>query len=187
MLTMSEFREIITKAVIAKGRKFTQSTHTVSPGRKPASILGGWIINHKYDARKKGKAVEIAGSYDINVWYSFNDNTKTEVVTETAKYNDILKLRYKDDNYLDDDHEVVARVLQQPNCLEVTISPSGENIVVQVEREFLAEVIGETKVAVSVNPEGLSTEDDDWDDWEEELEEEIEDLDPEMILDEPEE
>ncbi|WP_243386947.1 outer spore coat protein CotE [Bacillus kexueae] len=184
---MSDYREIITKAVIAKGRKFTQATHTVSPGRKPASILGGWIINHKYDASKKGKAVEIAGSYDINVWYSFNDNTKTEVVTETVKYNDVLKLRYKDDNYLDDDHEVVARVLQQPNCLEVTISPSGENIVVQVEREFLAEVIGETKVAVSINPEGLTTEDEEWDDWEEDLEDEIEDLDPNLIVDEPEE
>ncbi|MDQ0161813.1 outer spore coat protein CotE [Aeribacillus alveayuensis] len=184
---MSEYREIITKAVVAKGKKFTQATHTISPEKKPASILGGWIINHKYDARKKGKTVEISGSYDINVWYSFNENTKTEVVTETVKYTDVLKLKYKDDNYLDDEHEVIARVLQQPNCLEVTISPNGENIVVQVEREFLAEVIGETKVVVSINTEGFTEQDEDWEDWEEELEEEIEDLDPEMMLDEPEE
>jgi len=56
---MSEYREIITKAVVAKGRKFTQSTHTISPSQKPTSILGGWIINHKYDAEKIGKTVEI--------------------------------------------------------------------------------------------------------------------------------
>ena len=30
-LAMGEYREIITKAVVAKGRKFTQSNHTISP------------------------------------------------------------------------------------------------------------------------------------------------------------
>ena len=41
---MSEYREIITKAVVAKGRKFTQSTHTISPSQKPTSILGFFFI-----------------------------------------------------------------------------------------------------------------------------------------------
>jgi hypothetical protein len=47
---MGEYREIITKAVVAKGRKFTQSNHTISPAHSPTSILGCWIINHKYNA-----------------------------------------------------------------------------------------------------------------------------------------
>lgn len=48
---MAEYREIITKAVVAKGRKFTQSNHTICPPHHPSSILGGWIINHKYEAK----------------------------------------------------------------------------------------------------------------------------------------
>jgi spore coat protein E len=174
---MSEYREIITKAVVAKGRKFTQCTHTISPSQKPASILGGWIINHNYDAQKNGKTVEVEGSYDINVWYSYNDNTKTEVVTESVDYVDVIKLRYKDDNFIDDEHEVICKALQQPNCLEVTISPNGNKIIVQAEREHLAEVIGETKVCVNVNPDGC----DDDDDWEE-LDDEFEDLNPEFLV-----
>ena len=173
---MSEYREIITKAVVAKGRKFTQSTHTISPSQKPTSILGGWIINHKYDAEKIGKTVEIEGTYDINVWYSYADNTKTEVVTERVSYVDVIKLRYRDKNYLDDEHEVIAKVLQQPNCLEVTISPNGNKVVVQAEREFLAEVVGETKVVVEVNSDW--TESDEEEAWEEELDEELEDINP---------
>ena len=47
------------------------------------------------------------------------------------------------------DYEVFAQVLQQPNCVDATISPSGK-FVVQVAREFLAEVIGETKLWVMV-------------------------------------
>ena len=182
---MSEYREIITKAVVAKGRKFTQSTHTISPSQKPTRILGGWIINHKYDAEKIGKTVEIEGTYDINVWYSYADNTKTEVVTERVSYVDVIKLRYRDKNYLDDEHEVIAKVLQQPNCLEVTISPNGNKVVVQAEREFLAEVVGETKVVVEVNSDW--TESDEEEAWEEELDEELEDINPEFLVGDPEE
>ena len=86
---MAEYREIITKAVVAKGRKFTQSHHTICPPHNPSSILGCWIINHQYEAQKVGKKVEVHGSYDINVWYSHSDNTKTSVVTERVDYTDV--------------------------------------------------------------------------------------------------
>lgn len=175
---MSEYREIITKAVVAKGRKFSQCTHTITPSQKPASILGGWIINHNYDAQKNGKTVEVEGTYDINVWYSYNENTKTEVVTESVEYVDVIRLRYKDDHFIDDEHEVICKALQQPNCLEVTISPNGNKIIVQAEREHLAEVIGETKVCVHVNPDGCDNDEE----WEEELDEEFEDLNPEFLI-----
>ncbi|BDG47968.1 MULTISPECIES: outer spore coat protein CotE [Parageobacillus] len=181
---MSEYREIITKAVVGKGRKFTQSTHTVTPPNRPSSILGCWIINHRYDAKKSDKTVEIHGNYDINVWYSYNNNTKTEVVTETVSYTDAVKLKYRDnDDIINDDTDIIVRVIQQPNCLECTISPNGNKIVVDVEREFVAEVIGETKLYVAINPEGRSSDDDfEYD----ELDEELEDLSPDLLLDDEE-
>ncbi|WP_462409310.1 outer spore coat protein CotE [Neobacillus sp. Marseille-QA0830] len=176
---MGEYREIITKAVVAKGRKFTQSNHTISPAHNPTSILGCWIINHKYSAKKVGKTVEIHGSYDINVWYSYNENTKTEVVTERVQYTDVIKLKYRDQDCLDD-NEIVARVLQQPNCTEAVISPNGNRIIVHVEREFLVEVIGETKVCVRINPDGCKDDEEDWgmdvDD------EEFEELNPDFLV-----
>lgn len=176
---MSDYREIITKAVVAKGRKFTQSTHIICPPYKPTSILGCWIINHTFEAKKVGKKVEVSGCYDINVWYSHSDNKKTSVVTETVHYTDVIKLKHRDPDALHDD-EVVARVLQNPNCTEAVIAPCGEKIIVHVEREFLVEVIGETKVCVLVNPDAC--EDCDDDDWEEELDEELEDLDPDFLI-----
>ncbi|MBM7650087.1 spore coat protein E [Bacillus ectoiniformans] len=156
---MAEYREIITKSVVAKGRKFTQTHHTIHPPHHPSSILGCWIINHEYKAKKMGKTVEIHGHYDVNIWYSHHNNTKTSVVTEKVDYRDVIKLKYRDEHCFDDD-EVIARVLQQPNCCEAVISPQGNKIVVQVEREFVVEVVGETKVCVSVHPHGCE---DDWD------------------------
>ncbi|GER65704.1 spore coat protein E [Weizmannia acidilactici] len=174
---MAEYREIITKAVVAKGRKFTQSNHTICPPHHPSSILGCWIINHKYEAKKVDKEVEIRGSYDVNIWYSHNDNTRTSVMTEKVEYTDTVKLNYRDPDCLDD-KEVIASVLQQPNCIEAVISPNGNKIIVSVEREFLVEVIGETKVCVAIHPDGCGGDDE----WEEESGDEFEELNPDFLV-----
>ena len=175
---MAEYREIITKAVVAKGRKFTQSNNAISPQHHPSSILGCWIINHKYEARKVGKTVEVCGSFDINVWYSHHDNTKTSVATEKIDYKDVIKLKYRDPDCLDD-REVVAKVLQQPNCVEAIISKKGNKILVNTEREFLVEVIGETKVCVEIH-ESKHARDDDW--YEAMDDSEFEEIDPDFLV-----
>src|SRR5699024_11256112 len=94
----SDYREIITRAVCGRGRELTKTTNHVTPSHRPSSILGCWIINHRYNAKKKSaNTVEVNGSYDINIWYSYNDNTKTEVVTERITYCDYIPLSVKDD------------------------------------------------------------------------------------------
>ncbi|PAV30077.1 spore coat protein [Virgibacillus profundi] len=177
-----DYREIITKAVIGRGKKFTQESHSVSPSHRPTSILGCWVINHLYNAKKKSEdTVEIHGSYDINIWYSYNDNTKTEVVTERVTYTDVIPLSVKDDNCINDEFDVIAKVVQQPNCLECKISNKGHKIVVEIEREFIVQVIGETRLSVKVNPKWENHDDDD-DSWGFELtDDELEDVKPDFL------
>lgn len=159
-----DYREIITKAVCGKGKKFTQDTHVISASHKPTSILGCWVINHLYNAKKKSNdTVEVNGSYDINIWYSYNDNTKTEVVTERVTYCDYIPLSVKDDHMLNDEFDVICKVVQQPNCLECKIDKEGQKIKVEVEREFLVQVIAETRIFVKVAPKGYRYKDDEWD------------------------
>ncbi len=149
----SEYREIITKAVCGRGRQVCKSTDHIRPAHRPSSILGCWVINHLYHAKKKSDdCVEVHGKYDVNIWYSFNDNTKTEVVSETINYCDEVKLTDLDENCLLDDCEISVKVVQQPNCLQCKIEEQGNRIAVEVEREFDVKVIGETKVTVKVAP-----------------------------------
>lgn len=176
-------REIITKAVCGKGRKFSQATHTVSPSHSPTSILGCWIINHSYESTKVGESVEISGMYDINVWYSYNDNTKTEVATETVSYVDHVPLTIIDKNILDSGLEVHAKPSQQPTASEATISNSGNAVLIQVEREFVVEIIGETKVCVLVCTNGCDDFDDKDFSFDEGLDQEFADLDADIIID----
>lgn len=71
----------------------------------------------------------------MNVWYAYNNHSKTAVYTETIAYRDRIKLHYRDDE-VGDSNDVHARVIQQPNCIEAVIAPCGEKIKVLVEREF---------------------------------------------------
>lgn len=146
------YREIITKAVCGTGKGKMQAVDMVRPKQQPSSILGCWIINHKYRAKRKSdQVVEIEGSYDINVWYSFQENTRTEVVLEEVHYSDEITLHEIDQHSLTSTDEVIAKVIKQPNCSQCSID-KDHMIKVEVEKEFVVEVIGETKVKVQVIP-----------------------------------
>lgn len=175
-----DYREIITKAVCGRGRCYKKETHTISPPQRATSILGCWVINHTYNAKKRSKdTVEVNGSFDINIWYSHSDNTKTEVVTERVTYKDHIRLSTRDDHCIDDDYDIFVKVVQQPNCLECEIEKQGHKLSAEIERELIVHVIGETKVYVKVDPKGVSMDDEDWD--EELTDDELADVDPDFV------
>ena len=176
-------REIVTKAVCGKGRKFSQVTHTVNPPHHPTNILGAWIINHQYEAVKAGDGVEIVGTYDINVWYSHSKNTKTDVAKETVSYVETVPMTYIDPNYRRNTAEVTAVATQEPHCLEANVTGGG-GVIVRVEREYQVEMIAETKVCVVVCPGGCDG--DGVKDFDFPLEvdaDDYEDLDPDLLDD----
>jgi len=180
-----ECREIITKAVCGKGRKFTQVTHTVNPPHNPTNILGAWIINHQYEAVKSGDGIEVLGTYDINIWYSFDKNSKTEVAKETVSYVEVVPLSYLDPKYRKNTEEVSATATQEPNCLEASVASDGR-VHVRVEREYQVEMVAETKVCIVVCTGGCDDFGDKDYDFGVDMDghaEDYEDLDPELLDD----
>ncbi|TDF99547.1 outer spore coat protein CotE [Paenibacillus piri] len=177
-------REIYTKAVCGKGRKFSQVTNTVTPPHAPTSILGAWIINNQYDAVKSGDGVEVVGTYDINIWYSYDKNTKTDVAKETVSYSELVGLSYLDKKHRPSSAEVSAVATQEPNCVEAGISSRGDSVVIRVEREFKVEMIAETKVCVVVCANGCDDDDDKQVDFDQADDGDFEDLDPDLLDDE---
>lgn len=145
---MSEVREIVTRAVLAKGKKIFRIHDIVSPLKDAYSVLGCWVINHEFEASLSEKTVTINGQFEINIWYAYDNNTKTDVSRSTAQYTGTIRVRDVISECLSDDNDITARVLQQPTCVNVKIVDEG--IDVEVIFEILAEVIGETKMLVTV-------------------------------------
>ncbi|HEY8343135.1 MAG TPA: outer spore coat protein CotE [Calditerricola sp.] len=178
-------REIFTKAVCGKGRLYFQATHTVRLPETPSSILGCWVINHTYTADKAGEAVELVGSYDINIWYSFDNNTKTAVAKETVSYVEKVTLNYFDTNAIPGSIQIHSRVTQAPSAVEATVTKDRDGVLVKVEGEFYVEAVAETKLCVLVYPPGCSDDDkfDEADAASADSPNEGEELDPDILLD----
>ena len=76
---MNEIREIVTKAVIAKGKKTIRIKANVLPNNDTFSILGCWVINHGFTATLDQDCVKVDGNFEINIWYAYDENSKTEL------------------------------------------------------------------------------------------------------------
>ena len=88
---MSSYKEIVTKAVVGKGKKYFKNTYTIEATNKPSTVLGCWVINHKFKGYKSKEQIGVDGSYDVNIWYSCLNDTKTEVVRHSDNYKEIVK------------------------------------------------------------------------------------------------
>lgn len=144
---MGSFREIVTKAVLGKGKKTFVHQGSVSVNNVPTTVLGCWVINHNFNGVKQNDRISIAGSYDINIWYSYDNDTKTDVIKETHNYNEIVKMHNENSDY--NDASIIIRSLKDPKCIKVELN--NDKIDYQVEVLLGVELVGETKVKISVD------------------------------------
>ncbi len=166
---MNEVREIVTRAVLAKGRKKFKIKETVSVNTDVSSVLGCWIINHQFSTVLNGLEVVVNGSFENNIWYSAENNSRTDVARSTTEYCGVVKVKEVLNDNISDHCDVVARVLQQPTCTNALIINDG--IEIEVVFEILVEVIGETKMMVNVVSQICN--DDDLDNLENEINEDF--------------
>ena len=164
------YKEIVTKAVIGKGKKFFKNNYTIKPETTPTTVLGAWVINHKFKGYKSGDKIGVDGSYDVNIWYSYEGDSKTAVVNKKIEYNDLFNLKVRD-NSISDDTDIIVRTLSQPNCVSVNIDKDN-NINFDIEKELGVEIVGEKKMKIAVE--------DDEEPWDV-LEDDVEDDDLKQI------
>ena len=142
---MENYKEIVTKAVIGKSKKSSIDSFKVETNEIPDTVLGCWIINHTFNGVNNNGEVLINGGYDINVWYSYDNNTKTTVSTKTFNYTDKINVNIKEKS---SSSEIIVRSLKQPTVSDVKID--NNMVDVAVEKELAVEVVGDTKIKVSV-------------------------------------
>lgn len=148
---MSYFKEIVTKAVIGKGKKTTNLEHLVETEDNINTVLGCWVINHTFNGINNGGKVLVNGSYDINIWYSYDNNTKTNVLVKRFNYQDVMNVKIKENGDFSNTSDIIVRALNQPSVNDVSVD--GSTIKLSVHKEMGVEIVGDTKVRVSVEDE----------------------------------
>ena len=181
---MSAYKEIVTKAVVGKGKKYYRNTYIVNTETKPNTVLGCWVINHRFSGSEVNGKIEIDGSFDVNLWYSYDNDTKTSVITKNITYKEVVSVnqRQTTDSSTKD---IIVRSLKQPSCLSAKEKDS--TIVIEIEKELGVEIVGDTKVKIAIEED-----EEPWDEIPEEVTDDVlkeidNSVDPNYITDEKEE
>lgn len=146
---MASYKEIVTKAVVGKGKKHFKNNYKLEAENEPTTVLGCWVINHKFKGYKSGDKIGVDGSFDINIWYSYDNDSKTTVINKKIDYNDLFNVKLKENADLTGDTDIIVRSLKQPTCSGVNIE-NGKTISFNIEKELGVEIVGETKVKIAV-------------------------------------
>lgn len=148
---MASYKEIVTKAIIGKGKKYFKDSYSLEVDNNPSNILGCWVINHNFKGYKSKEKVGVNGSYDVNIWYSYDNDSKTMVANKKIDYNNEFAVKIRDNADLTGDTDIIVRPLKQPTCSNVDIE--GNIIKFDIEKELGVEIVGETKMKIAIEDE----------------------------------
>lgn len=146
---VAAYKEIVTKAVVGKGKKSFKNTYFAEAEHEPSTVLGCWVINHQFKGYKAGDKIGVDGSFDVNIWYSYDNDSKTTVINKKVDYNELFNVRVKEGADLSGETDIIVRSLKQPTCSSVT-PEKGKNISFDIFKELGVEIVGETKVKIAV-------------------------------------
>lgn len=142
------YKEIVTKAVIGKGKKTFRNTYELRTTDKIDTVLGCWVINHTMSGSNDNGRVRINGSFDVNIWYSYDNNTKTNVEARKISYTEIVNVHLKESTTLTNDSEILITSLKNPTVIDVS---SKDNLITyEIEKELGIEIIGDAKVKIQI-------------------------------------
>ena len=145
----NSYKEIVTKAIIGKGKKEFRDKWEISTENKIDNTLGCWVINHDMKGIKDGEYIKIIGSYDINIWYSYDNNTKTGVVSKKNFYEERVRVNIRENGEFNDNIDIIIRSLKNPSCIDV--SNDENNIKYTILKELGIEILGDTKIKIPVS------------------------------------
>ena len=142
------YKEIVTKAIVGKAKKSFKNTYTLLTENNANNVLGCWVINHKFKGSVKNNKVVIDGNYDVNIWYSYDDDKKTAVATKNVSYTEEANINLKNGTSLEGS-DIIIRVLGEPTCNNVNIK--DDVIEFDIEKELGVEVVNDTKMRIAVD------------------------------------
>lgn len=145
----NNYKEIVTKAIIGKGKKTFKNDYQITTEKDVDTVLGCWVINHNLKGIKEDDHIKIRGSYDINIWYSYDNNTKTDVVSKKMYYEEKVKVKIKENGEMNDDTQVIIRSLKNPTCIDV--SNEDKTIKYTISKELGIEIVGDAKIKIAVS------------------------------------
>ncbi len=149
-------REIIAQTTCGRGFKDIEYVKYIEPKKEttPIRILGCSITNVVKPKALKWKVPErsryyvpVKGAFDIHVWYSYNDDKETAVVSTNVVYHETIPISDRSGRPIG---PVVATAKYEDEPVVGSAELEGNKIRVVVVLFISAEVIGDSRLLVEV-------------------------------------
>ena len=104
-------------------------------------------MTHRFSGKEVDDRIEIDGSFDVNLWYSYDNDTKTSVITKNIPYKEMVTVAQKETTD-SSSKDIIVRSLKQPSC--ISAKEKDNTIVIDIEKELGVEIVGDTKVKIAI-------------------------------------
>ena len=114
---MANYQEILTKAVVGKGKKTCIDSYLLESKISPSKVLGCWVINHIVNPVLKNTEVYAEGEFEVHIWYAYDDDKNTELHKEKITYSELIPFKMKkgelEIEFSSDDADFVEQQLEK--------------------------------------------------------------------------
>jgi len=139
-------KEILTRAVLAKGKIEGVKEEVIELKDNPSKLVGCWVINNNCLTVLENNKVYLEGSYDVHVWYAINDDTDSVLEKKTINYKEEFIIEEKTDI---SDCEYKLYCNEYPRCVELKLEEGKAKV--NISKNFSIDIVGESKFMVEVN------------------------------------
>lgn len=140
-------REIVTKAVVSKGKIIGNQELNFEIVENSNKALGCWIINHKYLSVVENNRIYASGCYDVHIWCAKNDSNDTFLFKKTVDYKEEFNM--ENANFDRENSEYKIYCIEYPTCTNLQLI--GNELKVTVKKGLAIDVVGESKLLVQVS------------------------------------
>ncbi|MDD6302484.1 MAG: outer spore coat protein CotE [Bacillales bacterium] len=167
------YRDIIAKTLVGKGKLNQLIEKKIKLEEFVSKLLGCWVINLSYETKKEKDDVIIEGSFDIQLWYAFENDRKSQVYVEKVDFKETIKMFYRDYRIYDEESFIKVYVNTYPKCSKMEIVDGEVNLVIegvyyidcfqdallQVNclDEYVEDVSLDEEIVMNVNPNYIET------------------------------
>ena len=146
---MANYQEILTKAVVGKGKLTCEDEYLLESNLKPSKVLGCWVINHNVKPLLKDGNVYVEGDYEVHIWYAYDEDKNTDLHKEKITYSEQVPFRMKKGEELTYKQELKAYCTNYPSCVELKIR--DDKLSLKIKKDFIVDAIGEAVIKVQLS------------------------------------
>lgn len=140
-------KEIVTKAVVSKGKVIDSNEIQLEVDSNVNKVIGCWIINHNYLSVVENNKIYASGYYDIHIWYAINNSSDTSIYKKTIEYKQEFGMDNTNFDYENSEYKTYC--IDYPNCTNLQLVDN--KFIVTIKKGLALDVIGESKLLVQVS------------------------------------